>query len=120
VKLDEVRRLREAWQAKGNPPCEHAIIDSEYHLDALTGHKVCMACGAYVSKSPSGRSSNSTGSSIPEERTGYRRHKDAETWHFCASCFHWPKTDYSFSPIRPAGQNFCNECLSRVASGTCG
>ncbi len=117
MKADEVRQLREAWKARGSPPCEHAIVDREYDLGADTGRKVCMACGASVPDSESRRSGGHGDTPGPNVPRGYRRHKGAETWHFCTNCSHWPLHDYSFSPTRPSSGSFCNECISKVASG---
>jgi hypothetical protein len=45
VQIAEVRRIREAWKAKGDPPCEHPNIDKEYGLGLDTGDFACLVCG---------------------------------------------------------------------------
>ena len=116
---EEVRRLREFWQAKGSPPCEHAVVDTEHDPETSTDRKVCLTCGAYVMEPQGARYGGPARIDDAFERKGYRRHIKGETWHFCSNCSQWPKTDYNFSATRPASENFCAECISRVASGTC-
>jgi len=41
---EEGRRLRELWNKKGNPPCEHLHLDKEY-FGGMEGDKICMTCG---------------------------------------------------------------------------
>ena len=45
MQLEEATRLRKAWEAKGNPPCEHPKTEREYALGAHTGDTVCTTCG---------------------------------------------------------------------------
>ena len=42
---DEALRLRQDWAMKGNPPCNHHVIDSEYYWGKYTGSFVCTTCG---------------------------------------------------------------------------
>jgi hypothetical protein len=46
VQMAKVAELIEAWQAKGNPPCDHPRVDKEYHLGSATGDDACLVCGA--------------------------------------------------------------------------
>ena len=46
VQLSKVRELIKAWEAKGNPPCDHPKTDREYYLGAHTGDDACLVCGA--------------------------------------------------------------------------
>jgi hypothetical protein len=45
MQMAKANELREAWAAKGNPPCEHPSLDKEYHLGSDTGDVVCASCG---------------------------------------------------------------------------
>ena len=45
MQMREAMRLRRAWEAMGNPPCEHPDVDKEYYLGADTGDEVCTTCG---------------------------------------------------------------------------
>jgi hypothetical protein len=45
VQMSKLTQLREAWEAKGNPPCDHPKVDKEYHLGMQTGDKACLVCG---------------------------------------------------------------------------
>jgi hypothetical protein len=119
MKPEEVRRLRNLWQAQGSPPCEHALVETEDDPGAPTGKKACLTCGAYVMDSQPSRSGGQVRAAGVLERKGYRRHKNLVTWHFCSNCSQWPKTDYNFSVSHPGDENFCSECLSRATIGTC-
>lgn len=45
VQLTKVREIREAWEAKGSPPCDHPSTDREYYLGSHTGDDACLVCG---------------------------------------------------------------------------
>ncbi|MFE0601664.1 hypothetical protein ACFW2T_14270 [Streptomyces sp. NPDC058892] len=45
MQFDEAVRLQHAWEAKGNPPCEHPFTEKEYYLSESTGDNVCTTCG---------------------------------------------------------------------------
>jgi hypothetical protein len=46
--MEKAQRLREEWQAKGNPPCEHKNTEKEHYLGSDTGDRVCSTCGATI------------------------------------------------------------------------
>lgn len=46
VQVSKVSDLLAAWEAKGNPPCDHPSIDREYYLGSHTGDDACLVCGA--------------------------------------------------------------------------
>jgi len=46
VQTEKLVVLRRAWAAKGNPPCDHPIVDREYYLGGDTGDYACTVCGA--------------------------------------------------------------------------
>lgn len=41
-------KLLEAWEKKGDPPCDHPSIDREYTGSSHTGDWVCTICGHIV------------------------------------------------------------------------
>jgi hypothetical protein len=45
MQMDKARRLRAAWEKKGNPPCDHPNLDKEYMAGYDTGDKICTTCG---------------------------------------------------------------------------
>lgn len=45
IQMKELRRLRDAWAAKGDPPCDHQEVDKEYDLGGQTGDYGCAVCG---------------------------------------------------------------------------
>jgi hypothetical protein len=45
MQADKGKQLRDAWVAKGSPPCEHPQLTREYILGANTGDKICTTCG---------------------------------------------------------------------------
>lgn len=45
MEMKEVQKLIEAWQAKGDPPCDHPTLAKERYLGSSTGDKVCTTCG---------------------------------------------------------------------------
>jgi hypothetical protein len=49
----------------------------------------------------------------------YRKRKGKDTWHFCTNCQNWPISDYDEREGKPTYGEFCNECLSKDANGTC-
>ena len=42
----ESTRLQREWEAKGNPPCDHPVVEGERYLGADTGDEACKFCGA--------------------------------------------------------------------------
>ena len=46
VQMKKLAALRRAWEAKGNPPCDHPNLDKEYDLGGDTDAKGCLTCGA--------------------------------------------------------------------------
>lgn len=40
--MDKAIQLRKQW---GDRPCNHPVLDKEYHLGAATGDYVCTTCG---------------------------------------------------------------------------
>ncbi len=48
MEMDQAHKLREAWKAQGNPPCDHPEYTQELYLGSGTGDYVCTTCGAYV------------------------------------------------------------------------
>jgi hypothetical protein len=38
-------RLRQAWELKGSPPCDHPSKAKEYYLGSATGDLICTTCG---------------------------------------------------------------------------
>jgi hypothetical protein len=44
MQMQRATRLRKAWAASGNPPCEHPTLDKEYHLGPDTGDVVRTKC----------------------------------------------------------------------------
>ena len=46
MQLDKAEELRQEWEVKGNPPCEHPKTDREYIRGMNTGDTVCTTCGA--------------------------------------------------------------------------
>jgi hypothetical protein len=38
-------QLRKEWAEKGNPSCEHPVLDKEYFLGADSGDLICATCG---------------------------------------------------------------------------
>lgn len=51
MQMTKALRLREDWKKKGDPPCDHPIIDREYYLSSHTGDSVCTTCGRIVDES---------------------------------------------------------------------
>lgn len=49
----------------------------------------------------------------------YRRRRGSDTWHVCTNCSQWPTYDYEEKYTKPAYGEFCNECKSKQAAGTC-
>lgn len=45
VQNAEVNRLRQAWEAKGDPPCDHPEVAVEFYLGSKTGDYACLVCG---------------------------------------------------------------------------
>jgi len=45
MQMKKASRLRKEWAERGNPPCDHSVLDKEYHLGADTGDLVCTTCG---------------------------------------------------------------------------
>jgi hypothetical protein len=51
ITMGEARQLRQAWAARGNPPCDHPatakeisdVVSAAYGWD--TGDDVCLVCG---------------------------------------------------------------------------
>jgi hypothetical protein len=48
--------LRNQWEAKGNPPCDHPTVDKEYDLGGQTGDLACTVCGECPVERPAPRS----------------------------------------------------------------
>ncbi len=48
MEMEKAHKLREAWKAHGNPPCDHPEYAQEHYLGSGTGDYVCTTCGAYV------------------------------------------------------------------------
>ncbi len=48
MEMEKAHKLREAWKAQGNPPCDHPEYTQELYLGSGTGDYVCLTCGAYV------------------------------------------------------------------------
>lgn len=49
MQMNKSQELREAWQKKGNPPCEHNNTEQEHYLGTGTGEYVCTQCGKLFS-----------------------------------------------------------------------
>ena len=68
MQSSKAAQLRRAWEAKGNPLCDHLRVEREYDLGADTGDEVCTTCGATAhcgtlrvsSVTDSGRADNPT------------------------------------------------------------
>ena len=45
MRIEKVLRLRRAWAMKGNPVCDHRVVDGEYYLGKYTGNYICTTCG---------------------------------------------------------------------------
>jgi len=45
MQIKKGEQLRKEWAEKGNPPCDHLVLDKEYHLGADTGDLICTTCG---------------------------------------------------------------------------
>lgn len=45
IQMDEVKKLQEAWELRGNPPCDHPELRKEYGLGYATGDYACSTCG---------------------------------------------------------------------------
>lgn len=43
--MEDAKRMRDDWAAKGSPPCDHPKLIKEYYLGMQTGDKVCNTCG---------------------------------------------------------------------------
>lgn len=43
--MEKGAQLRKEWAEKGDPPCEHLVLDKEYYLGADTGDLICTTCG---------------------------------------------------------------------------
>lgn len=43
--MNDGERLRQAWAAKGSPPCDHVQSEAEYYGHQFTGDHVCTECG---------------------------------------------------------------------------
>ena len=51
--IEEAAALRQAWKAKGNPPCDHVSVAMERTASGyLTGKFVCRTCGSEVPNKP--------------------------------------------------------------------
>ena len=52
----------------------------------------------------------------------YRRKTSSTLWHWCSNCSGWPQHDFRQREDKPStwgGQSLCNECDTRVHSGSC-
>ncbi len=47
MQADKAEKLRKQWISKGNPPCNHPVLDNEYMGELDTGDRVCKTCGQY-------------------------------------------------------------------------
>ena len=45
MQASKAAQLQQAWNAKGNPPCDHPRVEKEYYLGTATGDEVCTTCG---------------------------------------------------------------------------
>lgn len=45
VQYETVMRLSKEWAERGNPPCSHPDIETEYYLGSSTGDVACTTCG---------------------------------------------------------------------------
>ncbi len=45
MQVEEVRRIREKWDAKDNPPCNHPKVGKRYPFGADFKNYVCTTCG---------------------------------------------------------------------------
>jgi hypothetical protein len=50
VQTAELTRLREEWKAKGDRPCDHPRVSTEFYLGARTGDVGCLICGVSWAK----------------------------------------------------------------------
>ena len=57
MQYERALALQKAWEAKGNPPCDHPEVDREYYLGMNTGDVVCTTCGE---SGPRGKLQNRT------------------------------------------------------------
>lgn len=54
MQMTEGARLREEWERKGSPPCDHPEVDREYWNWQFTGDRVCTTCGHLFIPDPPG------------------------------------------------------------------
>jgi hypothetical protein len=45
VQMNEVAKIAAAWEAAGQPYCEHKNHEKEHHLGGGTGDYACLDCG---------------------------------------------------------------------------
>jgi len=45
MQMEKAEQLRKRWESKGNPPCDHPVLDKEYIKGWDTGDRVCTTCG---------------------------------------------------------------------------
>jgi hypothetical protein len=45
MQMKKAERLSKQWENKGNPPCDHPVLDKEYIEGFDTGDRVCTTCG---------------------------------------------------------------------------
>jgi hypothetical protein len=49
----------------------------------------------------------------------YRRGQDADTWHWCANCSHWPTADYIERNAKLGTGELCKECMAKDLTRNC-
>jgi hypothetical protein len=45
MQMKKAEQLRKQWESKGNPLCDHPVLDKEYIEGFDTGDRVCTTCG---------------------------------------------------------------------------
>ncbi|MDQ1177271.1 hypothetical protein QE416_002007 [Microbacterium sp. SORGH_AS 421] len=61
VQMSELTEIEQTWRAKGEPYCEHNLVDDEYYLGSRTGDRGCLNCGDHW---PKGEPSDPRGNRI--------------------------------------------------------
>jgi len=108
---------------------EYAIVEREQDGSAPMAHVLCDTGDALLLRQ---RAELFCPDALPytrqtlleEERFNraieYRRETASQTWHFCASCSHWPVGfGYIVSQNLPDGCEICNECAVKSRQGEC-
>jgi hypothetical protein len=67
VQMDDVRHIRDRWEAAGSQSCEHQDVEKEYYLGSQTGDFVCTRCGKTFGSDPTAKRNDPKDSVPPSD-----------------------------------------------------